>query len=170
LRKGLAKECVYVAGHGPDAVRQQGAAMAQNTAPTHEKQATAQLNMQQRIAQLEGMVISLMEKQSRTDESSNGDGDGDGGATDSSIPPLKPFLHDDDPTKEAGLEDAPEKVGGSPLVESFGQISLKHSETSYVESGHWSALLDKVSMSQHGSTLSGLFSGEGAIRQSMLTM
>ncbi len=34
----------------------------------------------------------------------------------------------------------------SQLPESFGRMSLENSETSYVESAHWSAILDGVNL------------------------
>ena len=34
--------------------------------------------------------------------------------------------------------------GSPPLADSFGRISLEKSETTYVESTHWTAILDEV--------------------------
>jgi hypothetical protein len=49
------------------------------------------------------------------------------------------------------LDRVPEKKtescaqNGIPITDNFGRISLEKSETTYVESTHWTAILDEVS-------------------------
>jgi hypothetical protein len=46
------------------------------------------------------------------------------------------------PVKEQNPEPYPQN--SAPLTDSFGRISLEESETTYVESTHWTAILDEV--------------------------
>jgi hypothetical protein len=47
-----------------------------------------------------------------------------------------------DPVPEKKTEPCAQKV--IPITDNFGRISLEKSETTYVESTHWTAILDEV--------------------------
>jgi hypothetical protein len=47
-----------------------------------------------------------------------------------------------DPVPEKKTEPCAQK--GIPITDNFGRISLEKSETTYVESTHWTAILDEV--------------------------
>lgn len=98
----------------------------------------ATVNLPDRITQLESLVKSLMEninnpeKETRPEQLQQ-------------EPQQLPQPRAQSPSaavQEQSTESSPQD--STPLGDSFGRISLEKSETTYVESIHWTAILDEV--------------------------
>lgn len=122
VRRGVALSCVYVHSNPPHRV-------------------PPAVDLPDRISQLESLVTSLMNRTNKppgeqiTPESVSEE-------------TPRPTQHDAQPT----IDPVPEKKtelysqSGIPLADNFGRISLEKSETTYVESTHWTAILDEVGL------------------------
>ena len=86
--------------------------------------------VQDRINQLEKQVISLMTSLHAAKQS--------GGPT------PKEESSSQSESKSPPSEDDEDLFAGDQLSDEFGRISLEGTETTYVESGHWTAILDQV--------------------------
>lgn len=98
------------------------------------------VTMQNRIRQLESLVVSLMEKSnssaSNPAESVNGQ-------------PSRPQLQRDDGNLQYSHSsgesmDRDEDAEPDQVIGSFGHININATETSYVGGSHWAAILDNV--------------------------
>jgi hypothetical protein len=78
------------------------------------------VNLPDRISQIEDLVTALMNSANK--------------------PPENQITPDPVPEKTA----EPHAQNGIPITDNFGRISLEKSETTYVESTHWTAILDEV--------------------------
>ena len=95
--------------------------------------------IQDRISQLEGLVISLMSSLNAAQQVERvGKKSGDAESSGVLLP-----LDVENPVEEAILETDDQ----TQLSNSFGRISMENAETSYVGSAHWAAILDGVSVS-----------------------
>lgn len=124
-RRGLSLSCTYVYSNASERLDR------------HQLRPAASAGIQDRIDQLERLVISLMSALNAAK------------STD-------PISTDPISTETHGLQKlsssvAEHEVDGnmlpqdpSLLSDSFGRISLENAETSYVESAHWTAILDGV--------------------------
>lgn len=91
-----------------------------------------------RIAQLEGLVTSLMERINNPPKWSTSE--------DTLLEPSECPQFITQPTLDRRQEQLqqPHAQNSGNLTDSFGRISLEESETKYVESIHWTAILDEV--------------------------
>jgi hypothetical protein len=91
---------------------------------------TAPNDLQDRIGQLERLVTSLINTNGTRPTSSEAEG---------SARIEQPTILDHQP-------DALQPQGSSQIPDQSGLISLSEAETTYVESSHWTAILDSVSI------------------------
>jgi hypothetical protein len=122
-RGGLSLSCTYAPTSTSESLKRT------------QSPAAAHTNMHDRIGQLEALVTSLMDSLHKTRSSARYSDSCD------LLEPLPAFA-----THQADAMRLYE--GSSRLANSFGRLSLENAETSYVESAHWSAILDEVCSSR----------------------
>ena len=96
--------------------------------------------MQNRIRQLESLVVSLMEKSNSG--GSNAASSINGQQVHQQLPRDDSNLHNGDSSGESIDRDQDAKP--DQVIGSFGHININETETSYVGGSHWAAVLDNV--------------------------
>ena len=120
MDRGLSLSCIYVAGNG------RGLAVTpQQSSP----------NVQERVKQLEEVVVSLMVKLNASNQ----------------VGPAQDYAKENEVVRQAltRLQGEQAKMTlsesyQSSMSDTFGRISLENHETSYVGSAHWTAILDSI--------------------------
>jgi hypothetical protein len=97
----------------------------------------AQSSVQDRISELEKLVVSLMGSRDQFQSADHAT------STNSTSPLYQSSSTGSDATKNEYLETS------LPLESNFGRMSLDNTGTSYVHSEHWTAILDGVSRVKH---------------------
>lgn len=95
--------------------------------------------IQDRISQLEGLVISLMSSLNAAQQVERVGKNSSEAESSGALLPLDVENH-----VEAAISETDDQT---QLSNTFGRISLENAETSYVGSAHWAAILDGVSVS-----------------------
>ena len=119
-RRGLSLSCTYVHSNVSEPLDQS------------QLRPASSASIQDRIGQLESLVISLMSTLNVATPTYQLSTETHGS------PEFSSSVNE----HEVDWNKLPEDL--SQLSESFGRISLKNAETSYVESAHWTAILDGV--------------------------
>ena len=121
LRRGLSLSCTYPT---PNATGRSG---------TNQTRASASSNVQDRVEQLESLVVSMMSKVGA-------------GKPNDNVPVAKLEAQSILPlnSESESIENLLPQYSSS--IPDSGRISLESAETSYVDSAHWAAILDGVSI------------------------
>lgn len=120
VRRGLSLSCTYVRSSAPEGVER---SQARSVMP---------VNIQDRIGQLERLVTSLISTPNSPAPIAH--------ETRSSIQALSPAI------SQQGSDQSSQSKISSRFSDSLGHVSLESTETGYVESIHWTTILDGVSV------------------------
>ncbi|KAJ5808807.1 hypothetical protein N7474_010076 [Penicillium riverlandense] len=113
-KRGEAASCTYI-GRGPRGKAQQG-----RSSPSL---------VQDRLQHLENLVMSLAQKNNRSDEPEDINFNA----------PLK-----DDPGEYATPSPSTDRETKSPPLDAPGKLVVKNEEISYIDSAHWRAILEEI--------------------------
>ncbi|EPE28759.1 hypothetical protein GLAREA_09880 [Glarea lozoyensis ATCC 20868] len=125
IKRDLAATCTYV----------HAGLRGSKQSSVHKSTNLSQRDVQSQISRLEELVVSLMNK-SRAAGSTNKPGAPQTQSSDdTSSPNFELTTTDDQWTEITGVKNA---------TESLGMINIKDNQPSYVESSHWTAILDNI--------------------------
>lgn len=105
------------------------------TSSAHRPTGMSQRDVQSQISHLEELVVSLMNKSRAPGSTTKVDTAKESSSHNTASPNFELTMTDDQWTEVTGVKNA---------TESFGMINIKDNHSNYVESSHWTAILDNV--------------------------